>query len=86
VSAAGFGNDPQLFDALVALGEKFVESQSGGTKGSSSFGANKEEAKQRIDAIKAERAANPTIDAKYFDPKSAERAEWNRLHAVAYNP
>jgi hypothetical protein len=84
IEAAGFGNDPALFDAFVALGEKITESSAKGGAGGGSLGASKEEALQKSQTMKNERAANPTVDAKYNDPKSSERAEWNRLHQIAY--
>ncbi len=86
IEKAGFGNSPEFFDALVTIGEKFVESQNRGPSGAgggSGFGASREHALQRIKAIMSERSSDFRIDAKYNDPKSPEFAEWVRLHDAA---
>jgi hypothetical protein len=87
IEAAGFGNDPQLFDALSSLGEKMLEDTAArGGKGVAALGpeAERADALREIDAITAERVANPTVDAKYNDPRSAEFKRRQELFAKAY--
>lgn len=83
IANAGFGDDPQMFDALVALGSKVMESSSGGA-GKLGDGSSPEVALREINTIKQQRIANPTVDAAYNDPKSSEHKRWKELHALAY--
>jgi len=55
-----------------------------GGKGVLGSGADRESALREIESIKLDRIANPTIDAKYNDPRSAERARWLELHQKAF--
>lgn len=87
LEAAGFGNDPQLFKALVALGEKTMEdSASRGGKGDSILGpeAQKADALRQIESITKERIANPALDSKYGDPRTDEFKKLQELFRKAY--
>jgi len=87
LEAAGYGNDPQLFKALATLGEKILEDSSAkGGKGTMALGpeADRAAALKEIDEIKAARINDPSVDAKYNDPRSAERNRWNDLHQKAF--
>jgi hypothetical protein len=87
LEAAGYGNDPQLFKALATLGEKILEDSSAkGGKAGMALGpeADRAAALKEIDEIKAARINDPSVDAKYNDPRSAERNRWNDLHQKAF--
>ncbi len=87
LEASGYGNDPQLFKALATLGEKILEDNAArGGKGAAPLGpeAERADALRQIEEMKAARIADATLDAKYNDPRSAERNKWNELHAKAF--
>ncbi len=86
LEAAGYGNDPQLFKALATLGEKILEDSSArGGKAGIILGpeADRAAAEREIKEIMAARINDPTLEAKYNDPRSAERNRWNELHQKA---
>lgn len=87
IEAAGYGNDPKLFKALAALGEKILEDTAAkGGQGQGALGpeAERADALRQIEAITAERIANPTVDAKYNDPRSEEFKKRAELFKKAY--
>jgi len=86
LEAAGFGNDPALFKALVAIGEKTMEDSSrrGGSGTALGPESMRAEALQKIQEIKAARIADPRLSEKFDDPRSAEFRQWKELHQKAY--
>ena len=81
---SGAGNDPGFVKAFIKIGEAMIEDSSRG--GGSGLGPEslKAEALKKLEEIKAARIADPTLEAKYNDPKSAERSQWNDLLQKAY--
>lgn len=85
LEVAGFGNDPALFKALVAIGEKTMEDSSrrGGSVSPLGPESMRAEALQKIQEIKAARIADPRLSEKFDDPRSAEFRQWKELHQKA---
>lgn len=77
--ALGLKKAAQVF---AFLGKQFAESPMKGGEGASrgTFGATPAEAKARIAALKAD----PTWAAKYIDGNAEARAEFERLHRIAF--
>ena len=86
IEAAGFGNNPKMFKALVAMGEKMMEDSSRGGGGGMPLGPEsvRAEALQKIQELKAARIADHKLSEKFDDPRSAEFRQWKELHQKAY--
>ena len=86
VETNGLANHPAFIKAIIKSAEATLEDSSR-NGGGNPFGdtASRAVAMQKIEEIKARRITDPAYSKAFNEPKSSERAEWDRLHEIAFN-
>lgn len=86
VDKAGLGNDPAFVKAIIKSAEATLEADSRFGGGTKTFGSGAEAAIAQADIkeMMSRRTTDAAYNAKFNDPKSAERVQWEKLHLIAY--